>query len=1198
MKKFFLIGLVGVCFASQSFAQICGGIITDSGDPPSAQNGIESTDCSLSGSDYSSFYRHLESYQLKATDAEVNVHVNLVIWQESDGSGNWQNTAAQLNRLNNIQQLVNDQWINKNAGPSDPVSGVTEIPNLDKRIQVIWENIVFIPNSTEAHSTSLSGKNTYLLNNHPDLLNQLNIHVVMSPMPGAYWGYSNGAGAFYPAVVTSDDPQGSGYNCTMPGGVSCPVSAPNNVRDWSWAHHLAHEIGHNLDLKHVYYGGNESCNSNAHDYMDDIFPLNAAWCNPPSPPVGCNVCVQFDDPWVDPSVDPNDGYTNNLMNGHEGRYLSPKQCGKMHRALRRYNIKNFTSGYSTTPREIVQNETWDFQFRIYSDLVIKSGNTLTVKCLLQMPSQGRIFVEPGAHLIVDGGHITNSNINDGQDWSGIYLEGNSNLAQVPANQGKISLINDGKISNARDAITNISVNASGNWIWGTTGGIIYCEDAHFENNRRDVQLLAYVSPDAKNEKYDATFLNTTFKRNDGFGIESVNPSVTMWGVAGVDVKGCTFENTNTSDFAYDGGAIYTIKASYKVTESSATTPSIFKGYADAVRSESDISVAFPIKIIGAQFENNIHSVYLNSVVGSRVSHNNFKVRTSHSYVPPAGSNFQNSAYGVYMDYSSGFALEENVFENLDNTNNLSAAIVVKDNCGASDQVYHNTIDEFYFGIQAINNNQNGFNSNLGLNFICNECGTTTANTKDIQVNENGLVAGIQGENLRLPNNLFSPNTLTRHFDNFGSYTISYEYGTGNNRVIPTQHLGINPIASTSQAAVSTNCPVIAKPEALPGPVLTELNQIENALSSDRLLMSQLLDEGSTPQLESQILFASNQTEYQTLYLDLMDISPYVSIDNLLNVIYIEDYPELALRNILLANPHGLRDGEVWDAITNRTPALSQQTIDDLENGQQTITARDVLDRQIANKQVSSERLSNQYIRYHADHMDSVGLNSLNVIENHLRTRDELHFRYALVDLLIYKDQAEAAHDVLDSIPLACEMGAEDEADYYSMVDYYNLLRNLSTEEHQIEGQAMTDLMDIEATGSGYAVGRARALLKLNNQPVSYIEPLIDQNGALMSKRAMVVDRPEFASQTFALFPNPASTVAVIQWDADKEGLWEEKISIRVINVAGAIVHDQVIPDASINAAQINVESWLPGNYIVEVISKQTTIFEQKLNVQP
>ncbi len=391
---------------------------------------------------------------------------------------------------------------------------------------------------------------------------------------------------------------------------------------------------------------------------------------------------------------------------------------------------------------------------------------------------------------------------------------------------------------------------------------------------------------------------------------------------------------------------------------------------------------------------------------------------------------------------------------------------------------------------------------------------------------------------------------------------------------------------------------VAKPEALPGPVFTELNQIENALSSDRLLMSQLLDEGSTPQLESQILFASNQTEYQTLYLELMDISPYVSIDNLLNVINIEDYPELALRNILLANPHGLRDGEVWDAITNRTPALSQQTIDDLENGQQTITAKDVLDRQIANKQVSSERLSHQFIRYHADHMDSVGLNSLNVIENHLRTRDELHFRYALVDLLIYKNQIEAAHDVLDSIPLVCEMGAEDEADYYSMVDYYNLLRNLSTEEYQIEGQAMTDLMNIEATGSGYAVGRARALLKLNNQPVSYVEPLIDQNGVLMSKRAMVVDRPEFASQTFALYPNPASTLAVIQWDADKEGLWDEEISIRVINVAGAIVYDKLIPDASINAAQINVESWLPGTYIVEVISKQSTIFKQKLNVQP
>ncbi len=109
--------------------------------------------------------------------------------------------------------------------------------------------------------------------------------------------------------------------------------------------------------------------------------------------------------------------------------------------------------------------------------------------------------------------------------------------------------------------------------------------------------------------------------------------------------------------------------------------------------------------------------------------------------------------------------------------------------------------------------------------------------------------------------------------------------------------------------------------------------------------------------------------------------------------------------------------------------------------------------------MSSEGLSNQFISYHADHMDSVGLNSLNVIENHLKTRDELHFRYTLVDLLIY-----------------------------------------------------------------------------------------------------------------------------------------EEISIRVINVDGAIVYDQLIPDASINAAQINVESWLLATYIVELISKQTTTLKKTISI--
>ena len=41
-----------------------------------------------------------------------------------------------------------------------------------------------------------------------------------------------------------------------------------------------------------------------------------------------------------------------------------------------------------------------------------------------------------------------------------------------------------------------------------------------------------------------------------------------------------------------------------------------------------------------------------------------------------------------------------------------------------------------------------------------------------------------------------------------------------------------------------------------------------------------------------------------------------------------------------------------------------------------------------------------------------------------------------------------------------------------------------------------------------------------------------------------------------------------------------------------------IPNASINAAQLNVEAWTPGIYIVQVLNQNNTIFSQKLSVKP
>lgn len=677
----------------------------------------------------------------------------------------------------------------------------------------------------------------------------------------------------------------------------------------------------------------------------------------------------------------------------------------------------------------------------------------------------------------------------------------------------------------------------------------------------------------------------------------MSPSITMWGVADIDILACTFDNRLTNHLKYQGGAIYTQKASYKVGELS-NQGCVFKGYADAIRSEDDFSIGFPIKIIGAYFNDNIHSIYLNDANGARVSHNEFFVRTQHNYIPPTGQNFQTIAYGLYLDYTSGFAVEDNDFTNLDNTANISAAIVVKDNGGATDQLYNNEIDGFYHGIQAIGNNQNSAVTDLGLNFICNDCGPLTANSKDIIVSNYGKVGNLQGEGTRLPNNRFSASGTSRHFDNFGLSTITYEHGTGDPRLVPINYIGLNPNGVLNFVDIAIECPSIPKPEALPGAVLSELNAVEIGLSNDRALLAQLIDQGNTPQLEAQILFASNQLEYQKLYIDLINMAPFVSTDNLLQLIQIDDYPELALRNVLLANPHAIREGEVWEAIINRSPVLSQQTIDDLETGKQSITARDVLDQQIAGNQVLSERLSGQFLRYYAEHSDTNAFDAIAIIKQHLQNRDELHYKYALIDLHLSLNEWALARQELEAIPQQCVMGEQEEIDFQSIQSYYNLFLDGNLVESQLEGDALETIQELEATGSGYAVGKARALLKLNGYNVSYVEPIIDQNGLLLNKREMNLERPAFPVQSFSLFPNPARDRVALQWEAPSEALFEDGLKVQIRNSSGQLVLEESISDPALNSHLISIENWKPGLYLVQVLQGEEAIYQEKLIKQP
>ncbi|MEM8908274.1 MAG: T9SS type A sorting domain-containing protein, partial [Bacteroidota bacterium] len=164
------------------------------------------------------------------------------------------------------------------------------------------------------------------------------------------------------------------------------------------------------------------------------------------------------------------------------------------------------------------------------NILVKSGNTLTIKGLLQMHPNRKITIERGAQLVVDGGTITSC-----EEWEGIIVEGDAeHFSQIDA--GRVELKNDATIGYARNAISMNPVHIP----WPETpkyyGGLVIANGANFINCRRAVQFMRYGTGILKDE---SSFTKCTF--------DGSKYAITLWSNNGVKVDECIF--TNITDYA-------------------------------------------------------------------------------------------------------------------------------------------------------------------------------------------------------------------------------------------------------------------------------------------------------------------------------------------------------------------------------------------------------------------------------------------------------------------------------------------------------------------------------------------------------------------------------------------------------------------------------------------------------------------------
>ena len=406
------------------------------------------------------------------------IQLNINVFQRSDGTGNFQDTPQDKQVLIDFVNTWNSMY-SSIAPTSDPFNWVEELPNRDSRIrfdigQPGSERIYFYRDDALFEEYRSSNLLNHISSIDPDRLNNFNllltegyyiahIHSNITVTNGGS-GYTspptvsfsgNGSGAQATAhitngVVTSitlnnncgvnnneicDGSYSGGRNsvsisisggggtgatatCYLEGGANGAAIYPSfsslsrNMYFYVWrcfsgysrnTKVFAHEMGHNLDLVHTF----ESYYCNADRYLPDVYGLTF----PGTCPLDANSADAF--------LVNGDGITNNLMNyNYNIEYLSPMQVGIMHRSLALSSMRRYVKDcYSSVPLVITNTQTWDFDIRFYRDIEINQNGEINIDCRVLMPNSGKIIINNGGKLTIDGNITTNNS----DTWNGVIV---------------------------------------------------------------------------------------------------------------------------------------------------------------------------------------------------------------------------------------------------------------------------------------------------------------------------------------------------------------------------------------------------------------------------------------------------------------------------------------------------------------------------------------------------------------------------------------------------------------------------------------------------------------------------------------------------------------------------------------------------------------------------------------------------------
>lgn len=885
---------------------------------------------------------------------------------------------------------------------------------------------------------------------------------------------------------------------------------------------------------------------------------------------------------VDPILDADDYKLPNGMSqtgtGRINAYKAIMEADSM--------VKNY---YICDSTEVV----WEDSVYVKDFVKICPGSTLRVKSDVFFMKAGRVVVECGAKLIVDGGRLTSSPNNL---WQGVLAYSNSDFSQNYINQSTVVVRDNGIIENAIVGICTVQpMTDEGDELPGILfdnngGAIVVCNNAFFKNNRIAVEFKPYRFANLSSF-LECHFITDMPKLADGsLPIHFVN----MNSVKGIQFKGCHFENSGINGI---GSGIYSYNSAFSVDEycQSQVYPCSSYVITDFLKLDYGIYMlgsasTLTARIENCEFRNNNTGIYASGIIGLKINHNLFVPD------PVNSSNINNTILGgLYLDGCTLYKVEENTFisNSTFGETGIKVGMVINNSGSDNNYVYRNNFNNLDYGAHAQNKNRS-IDGLTGLQFRCN---VFTNCKSDISVKSIKSYQGIRTSQGQPGNNPTDPaGNLFSNLSTPGYWSINNEASTinyykninqipGPNYHDPLITYNVNKY-SNSLSFSSNTCP----PSSGGGETKEQLSVviIENGLAADTIIrqLEQLIDNSDTEELLGTVYYSAPE-EAGLLYNELLSGSPYLSDTVVHQAVEKEEVLNNAMiRDIMIANPQTAKSEIILTGLDNRANPMPDYMYNEILAVADTVSAKELLEARLSAKLSSMDEAFKSLTALYYE--ESASFDTLIAMTESIPI---LQAKYLKSLYLLEKNESAQAYNAATSIPTLVSIdGRENE--YQDFVSYLQLILQYNNQD-----SIPTEYLEPLNNGSNELLKAYARNTLLDRGIISYQEPYLLPDGT-KSSRIRRFENPKIQFQSgnssfLKVFPNPASDFITIDYLLPNK---EAAGVITIFDLNGkALISKSLLKNT--NQFVLSLEGLVSGTYLIKLSDSKGYIDSIKFTVQ-